>query len=184
MIRLSCDCGRALRVGESWAGQTIRCPDCDGLLEIPHPGPDQPDRSNRHCPECDGRSTRRITTRRGLRKKLRGGDPLAGDSEELNQAFVFRLPRECLRCGAIWIPPLPGWAGLLLILGGTLLLLFFLGLPIYLRFFAPHPGPVEVIYVSGGLVVGAIFVIGYGCRVVAGGAARARILRGGAREAD
>jgi hypothetical protein len=81
------------------------------------------------------------------------------------------------RCGGD-LDPAAAW------LGGVLLLLFFLGLPIYLYFFALATGPVEFIYVSGGLVVGAVFVIAYGCRVVAGGPARARILRAGEPEPD
>jgi len=146
-------------------------------VSVPFPGSDQPDRSNQFCPECDSTSIRRITSRREMKRKLHGGDPFAGDVGELNQAFVFRLPRECRNCGAIWVPPIPRWAGTLIVLAGLLLLLFFLGLPIYLFFF--NAGPVEIIYVSGGIVVGSIAVLGYGWHVATGGSHRARILRPG-----
>jgi hypothetical protein len=179
MIRFRCDCGHDLIVGESQAGEQTWCPGCDGFAKVPYPGRDQKDQSNRFCPECDSHAIRRITRRREMKKKLGGGDPLAGDAEELNQAFVFRLPRECQKCGAIWVPPIPRWAGTLIFLAGLLLFLFFLGLPIYLHFFAPPPRQMEFIYVSGGIVVGSVAVMVYGWHVAAGGSGRARILRPG-----
>src|SRR5690242_5337825 len=112
MIHVSCECGYRNDVGESQAGAQVRCPDCDALVDVPVP--EKPDRSSRECPECGSRSTRRITTRRELRRKVPGGDPLAGTSEELNQAFAFRLPRECLSCQAVWMPSIPRFAGVLL----------------------------------------------------------------------
>jgi ribosomal protein S27AE len=107
MIRFSCHCGCDLEAGESLAGSEIPCPRCGEWVEVPHPGADQPDRSIRRCPECDSAGVRCITARRHLKRKLPQGDPLAGDSTEWNQAFIFRLPRECPNCGAIWIPPIP-----------------------------------------------------------------------------
>lgn len=180
MIRFTCTCGSPLCVGESWAGEEIHCPECDEIVEVPHLGSDRPDDSSRRCPECDSNEVRRITTRRELKRKI-PGDPIDKDEENLNQAFTFRLPRECRRCGAIWVPPLPKWSGLLLLIAGILLLLFFLGLPIYLYFFAPPPRRSnEYVYVSGALVVGSIGIIFYGYHVMRGGSRRPRILRPGA----
>jgi hypothetical protein len=177
MIRFSCACGCNLEVGESQAGNEILCLGCNEWVDVPPLGPDQADRSTWRCPECDSTAVRCITTRRRLRRKLPQGDPLAGDSAEWNQAFVFRLPRECQHCGAIWTPPIPRWAGPLLIVAGSLLLLFFGGLPIYLYFFVPAQKPEEDVYISGWLVVGALAVIGYGYYLTVGGVRRPRILR-------
>jgi hypothetical protein len=177
MIRFACHCGCELEVGESQAGTEVLCAGREEWVEVPHLAPGQPDRSHRRCPECNSTAVRCIATRRHLRRKLPQGDPLAGDPAEWNQAFVFRLPRECPQCGAIWIPPIPRWAGPLLILAGILLLLFFGGLPIYLYFFVPAQKPEEDVYISGGLVVGALAVIGYGYYLTVGGVRRPRILR-------
>jgi hypothetical protein len=179
MIHFQCECGADLHAAESRVGKQMWCRGCDDYATVPYPGSDQPDQSNRLCPECDSPAIIRITRRRDMKRKLGGGDPLAGDAEELNQAFVFRLPRECRSCGAIWVPPVPRWAGMLILLAGLLLLLFFLGLPIYLYFFAPPPRIMEYIYVSGGICVGAVAVIGYGWHITAGGSRRARMLRSG-----
>jgi hypothetical protein len=181
MIRFTCDCGCDLQARESAAGEHVRCPECGAWVEVPPPAPDH---SSRCCPECGSRSIGRITSRRKLKKKLPAGDPLAGDAGEWNQAFVFRLPRECRRCGAIWIPGLPPWSGVLLMVAGTLLLLFFLGLPIYLYFFVPAKQPNEIVYVSGGLVLGSLALIGYGYHVARSGSRRPRILRAGRGEDD
>jgi hypothetical protein len=176
MIHFTCACcGSFLRVGESWAGLEMHCPECDGLIEVPDP--DQPDHSSRRCPECDSHEVRRITTRREFKRKM--ADSVEQDDGDLNEAFTFRLPRECRACGAIWVPSLPKWSGLLLLIAGVLLLLFFLGLPIYLYFFAPPPRKMEYIYVSGALVAGSIGLIGYGYHVMRGGSGRPRILRAG-----
>ena len=181
MIRFNCDCGALLQCGESMAGEALRCPECESLMHVPEEGAADSDPAHRRCPDCDSSAIHRITSRRALRRKVQGGDPLAGDETELNQAFVFRLPRECRDCGAIWIPPLPRWSGTLLMICGALLVLFFLGLPIYLYCIVPGQHPVEVIYVSGGIVLGALALTGYGWRVAAGAPGRPRMLRAGER---
>jgi hypothetical protein len=158
------------------AGGEILCTRCEQWVEVPQLEPDQPDRSTRRCPECDSTAVLHITTRRHLKNHLPEGDPLAGDPAELNQAFVFRLPRRCQVCGAIWVPPVQRGAGPLLMLAGLLLLLFFGGLPIYLYFFVPAQKPEEDVYISAALIVGAIAVIGYGYHLTARGVPRPRIL--------
>jgi hypothetical protein len=177
MIRFACPCGCELEAGESQAGSEILCPGCEEWVDIPPLGPDQPDRSTRRCPECDSTAIRCISSRRYLKRKLPQGDPLAGDNTEWNQAFVFRLPRECQSCGAIWMPPVPRWAGPLLILAGILLLLFFGGFPLYLYFFVPAQKPEEDVFISGCLILASLAAIGYGYYLTARRVGRPRILK-------
>ena len=61
---------------------------------------------------------------------------------------------------------------------------FFLGLPIYLYFFAPRPLPIEYIYVSGGIIAGSIALAGYGWHVTFGGDQQPRVLRSGRAEQE
>jgi hypothetical protein len=183
MIHFACECGSDLRFGESSAGQWATCPGCGDLVQVPHPDARQPDQSNRRCPECDSDAIQRITSRRELCRKVPGGDPLEEGDEEWNKAFVFRLPRECRDCGAIWVPPLPRTVGALLALAGILLILFILAVPLCEYFFPSRQGLVGLdTALEAALAV--LLIVGYGWYVASGRSARARILRAGDIETD
>ena len=40
-IALTCTCGREMRIKEEFAGRKVRCPDCQGIVTVPQPGPEE-----------------------------------------------------------------------------------------------------------------------------------------------
>lgn len=119
------------------------------------------------CPCC---GSSRIDTMHGteFRERMKGVSAKSAERGEHNEPYVVFSPRECKRCSAIWMPPVRGWMGAIILVACGLL-----GAVCLLLWLAQHS------HAPAAGVAFAIAGIVYGWSVMTGERGSGRVLREG-----